>query len=186
MAENRTLARPYARAVFELARTGNALGAWSRALNAAAAVVADERVSELLGNPRVDEDALVGLVCEVAGEADAEAAATLGAEQGRNFLRLLADNDRLAALPEIAELYDDLKDEAEDSIDVSVVSAAELDDATQAKFVDALSKRLGRNVRLSCSVDPSLIGGAVIRADDLVIDGSLKSRLGKLASALIR
>ena len=186
MAENRTLARPYARAVFELARASDALGAWSRALNAAAAVVADERVDELLGNPRVDEGALVGLVCDVVGEADPEAAATLNAEPGRNLLRLLADNGRLSALPDIAGLYDRLKDEAEDSIDVSVVSAAELDEATRAKFVEALSKRLGRNVRLSCSVDPSLIGGAVIRADDLVIDGSLKSRLGKLASALIR
>ncbi len=99
-------------------------------------------------------------------------------------MRTLADNRRLALLPEISALFDRLKDEAEGVVDVTVTSAAPLDDAQQGKLAAALERRLGRSVRLHCATDPALIGGAVLRAGDLVIDGSLRGRLERIAHEL--
>jgi F-type H+-transporting ATPase subunit delta len=111
------------------------------------------------------------------------AAVPLG-EHGANFVRTLADNHRLGYLPEIAELFDELKDDAEGVADVTVTSAAALDEAQRSKISAALERRLRRKVRLHCQTDPSLIGGAVLRAGDLVIDGSLRARLERIAYEL--
>jgi len=176
MADKSTIARPYAKAAFEEARDRKLLGPWSEALRTAAAVVGDPRVEALLGNPRVTPDELAKLVSEIAGpQLD---------EQGRNFVRTLADNRRLALLPEISTLFEDLKGEAEGVIDVTVTSAAPLEDSQRGKLTAALEKRLGRSVRLQCATDPALIGGAVLRAGDLVIDGSLRGRLERIAYEL--
>ena len=176
MADKSTIARPYAKAAFEEARDRGRLGPWSEALRTAAAVVRDSRVEALLGNPRVTPKELAALMIEIAGpELD---------EEGRNFVRTLADNRRLALLPEIAALFDELKSEAEGVVDVTVTSAAPLDDSQRVKLVGALERRLGRSIRLQCATDPALIGGAVLRAGDLVIDGSLRSRLERIAYAL--
>jgi F-type H+-transporting ATPase subunit delta len=176
MADRLTIARPYARAAFEEARANGGLAPWSDALQVAAQVVKDERVEKLLGNPRVTPDELAQLVTGIAGP-------KLG-EEGTNFVRTLADNHRLAYLPEIAELFDTFKDQAEGVADVTVTSAAALDEAQRQKLKAALERRLKRQVRLHCQIDPELIGGAVLRAGDLVIDGSLRTRLERIAYQL--
>lgn len=176
MADKSTIARPYAKAAFEEAREHGRLGPWSAALRTCAAVVADSRVGELLGNPRVTAQELANLVIEIAGPSLDE--------QGRNFVRTLADNRRLARLPEISTRFDELKSEAEGVIDVTVTSAAPLDEALRAKLAAALERRLRRSVRLQCATDPALIGGAVLRAGDLVIDGSLRGKLERIAYQL--
>jgi F-type H+-transporting ATPase subunit delta len=176
MADRLTIARPYARAAFEEARQNGGLAPWSEALQAAALVVKDPRVETLLDNPRVTPGELANLVDEIA-------AVRLG-EHGANFVRTLADNHRLGYLPEIAELFDELKDDAEGVADVTVTSAAALDEAQRGKISAALERRLRRKVRLHCQTDPSLIGGAVLRAGDLVIDGSLRARLERIAYEL--
>ncbi len=176
MAERSTVARPYAKALFELALEQKKLDVWSEALGIAAAVVRDERVRKLLTSPHVMPDQLADLVIDIAG-------GNLDAE-GRNFFRVLAANRRLGFLPEIAAIYEKLKAEEENTVDVTVTSAVALDAALQRKFAAALSARLRRNVRLQCEVDSTLLGGAVLRADDLVIDGSLRGRLERLGAEL--
>ena len=176
MADRLTIARPYARAAFEEARKNGGLAPWSDALQAAALVVRDPRVATLLGDPRVTPAELAQLVDEIA-------AVPLG-EQGANFVRTLADNHRLGYLPEIAELFGTFKDDAEGVADVSVTSAAALDDAQRARIAAALERRLRRKVRLHCQIDPALIGGAILRSGDLVIDGSLRTRLDRIAYEL--
>lgn len=176
MADKLTIARPYGRAAFEEARGEDRLGAWSDSLKVAAQVVQDERVRNLLGNPRVTPEQLATLLIGIAGPA-------LG-EHGANFVRTLAANRRLAYLPEICAQFETLKDEAQGVADVTVTSAAALDRAQQQKLSAALEKRLKRKVRLHCAVDPALIGGAILRAGDLVIDGSLSTRLERFAYEL--
>lgn len=176
MADKITIARPYARAAFEEARDANSLEAWSQALQSAAEVVNDPRVATLLGNPHVLPEQLAQLVTGISGD-------KVG-EHGANFVSTLAANGRLAYLPEIATLFDTFKDEAQGMADVTVTSATTLDAAQQAKLAAALEKRLKRKVRLHCETDPALIGGAVLRSGDLVIDGSLATRLERIAYEL--
>ena len=173
MSQALTLARPYARAAFAIARDANALPAWSDALAFAARVAADPSVAALLGNP--------GLT-----QADAT---TLLAPDGAdalfgNFLGLLFENRRLSLLPEITGQFDELRFEAERVVKAKVTSAVELPAAELATIKAALAKRFGREVEVETAVDESLIGGAVIDAGDVVIDGSLKGKLGRLQAAL--
>ena len=176
MADRLTIARPYARAAFEEARAHGRLAPWSEALQAAALVVRDPRVASLLDDPRVTPQQLAQLVDDIA-------AAPLG-EHGANFVRTLAANHRLGYLPEIAELFDTLKDDAEGVADVTVTSAGALDPAQRERITAALARRLKRKVRLHCETDPALIGGAILRSGDLVIDGSLRTRLNRIAYEL--
>jgi F-type H+-transporting ATPase subunit delta len=171
MADRLTVARPYAKAAFRQAQAGGDLGSWSGALQGAALAVADPRVKGLLGSPRITGAQLAGLV--------ADASSARG--DARNFLALLAENKRLPFLPEISQLFEQLKDEAEGVVDVRITSAAQMEAGEQKQLVAALEKRFGRKVHVETAVDPSLIGGAVVRAGDLTIDGSLKSRLERLA-----
>ncbi len=173
MSQALTLARPYARAAFAIARDTNALPAWSDALAFAACVAADPAVAALLGNP--------GLT-----QADAT---TLLAPDGAdalfgNFLGLLFENRRLSLLPEITGQFDELRFEAERVVKAKVTSAVALPAAELATIKAALAKRFGREVEVETAVDESLIGGAVIDAGDVVIDGSLKGKLGRLQAAL--
>ena len=176
MADKSTIARPYARAAFEEARLENKLEPWSEALHTGAAVVVDPRVDALLGNPHVTPEQLAQLVIGIAG--------TKLGEHGANFVRTLAANRRLPVLPEIAELFDTLKDAEQGVADVTVTSAAPLDAVQQQELSAALARRLKRTVRLHCVTDPALIGGAVVRSGDLVIDGSLRTRLERIAYEL--
>jgi F-type H+-transporting ATPase subunit delta len=176
MADKTTIARPYARAAFHKASSGGRLGEWSQALRIGAAVVEDSRVKNLLGNPHVTPQQLAQLVSEIAGDQLDE--------YGRNFVQTLAENRRLARLPEISRLFDELKDAEEGVVDVTVTSAVPLADEQQRALAEALSRRLKRKVRMHNLTDATLIGGAVIRAGDLVIDGSLRSRLERIAYEL--
>lgn len=176
MAEHATIARPYARAAFGFARERDRLPQWSALLGAAAAVVSDPRVARLLGSPHVSSDDLVSLVAEAAGEA--------ADTHARNYLRALAHNRRLGLLPEIARQYEVLRAEAENIVDVELVAAMQVGPAQLDRLLAALRRRLGRDVRMKTRIDASLIGGAVVQAGDLVIDGSLKGRLARLAAAM--
>ena len=173
MSQALTLARPYARAAFALARDGGAYAPWSQALAFAARVAADPQVADLLGSPKLSHADAVSLL-----------AIDGASEQVRNFLALLADNRRLALLPEIAGLFEELRTEAERVVKARITSATALGDGDLAGIKAALKKRFGREVEIETAVDASLIGGAVIDAGDVVIDGSLKGKLGRLQTAL--
>jgi F-type H+-transporting ATPase subunit delta len=176
MADKLTIARPYARAAFEEANKHDALNAWSDSLKVASQVVTDARVKNLLGNPHVTPEQLAQLFIDIGGKA-------LG-EHGANFVRTLAENARLAYLPEISSLFEGMKDAAQGVADVTVTSAAALDEAQQKRLSAALEKRLKRKVRLHTEINAQLIGGAIIRSGDLVIDGSLSTRLERIAYEL--
>jgi F-type H+-transporting ATPase subunit delta len=176
MVEKVTIARPYARAAFDYAREQQAFDRWSELLATAAAVVGDERVRKLLSSPKVTPAQLIDLMTGVAGGALDES--------GRNFISTLAQNRRLALLPQIAAMYETLRAEVENVADVQITSAIPLSDAQRQRLAAALQKRLKREVRLQCDVDASLLGGAVVRSGDVVIDGSLKAGLERLASEI--
>jgi F-type H+-transporting ATPase subunit delta len=176
MADKRTVARPYAKAAFNVAQAEKKLDAWSQALATAAVVVRDERVESLLSNPNVARSALGDLVAGIAADG-------LG-DEGRNFFATLAENRRLDVLPQIAMRFDEMKDDAERVISVELTSVVAPDEAQRAHLVAALERRLQRKVELTCKIDPELIGGAVVRAGDLVIDGSLRSQLERIRSAV--
>jgi len=176
MAERTTTARPYAKAIFALARKGNRLAETSAGLIRAAETVLDPRVHALLGSPHVTSAQLSELVNGVAGDQLDE--------NGRNFVTLLAQNRRLGFLPEIAALFEQMKAEVENAVDVEVTAATALTPDQEGRYAAALQKKLGRSVRLHTRVDGSLLGGAVLKAGDLVIDGSIKGRLDRLATEL--
>jgi F-type H+-transporting ATPase subunit delta len=176
VAERASIARPYAKAAFEYARDANKFAGWSQALNTTAEIVADPNVAAFTKNPQWQATDLVKLITEVAG-----AALDAGMQ---NFVRVLAENHRLLLLPEIAAQYQMLRSAHENTVDVEVISAVPLSDAQIDKLKAALGTRLKRQVRMQNSVDAALLGGAVVRAGDLVIDGSLKGRLERLATEL--
>ena len=185
MADNHTVARPYAEAAFELAREQGKLDAWGEALALAAELTADGRVAKFLGNPRLSDEQRLAFLTGLIASAGGEDSILAGRHRhGTNFLKLLVENERVYALPEIAEHYDALKDAIENTVEVTVTSATELSAEQKRSIVAALKERLGREVQLDTALDESLIGGAVIRAGDVVIDGSLRSRLTGLANAL--
>jgi F-type H+-transporting ATPase subunit delta len=177
MAEKVSVARPYARAVFELAREHGDFVRWSTILAAAAAVVQDSRVARLLSSPRVQASELIDLIAAACGDA-------LGAS-GRNFLSTLAQNRRLGVLPEVAAHFEELRSEVENVADAHVTSAVELNAAQRERLGTAVQRRLKREVRLHCAVDAGLIGGAIVRSGDFVIDGSLRGRLERLMNAVV-
>ena len=176
MAELTTIARPYAQAVFRLASEKKRLKEWGETLSLLAGIVSVPEVRQLIGNPKISPEQLEELILSVAGERLDEAA--------KNLVRLLVENKRLAVLPEIAQIYDQLRAEAESRVDVQVTSAFELNRAQADKIAKVLEKRLGKAVDLSVGVDEALIGGVVIRAGDLVIDGSVAGELNRLAAVL--
>lgn len=174
--ERSTLARPYAEAVFRLALERKTLKQWSEMLQLAAAVTADPQVAKLIDNPRVARDRFTAFFLDIGGKKfDKDAA---------NFVRLLSENHRLALLPEIASLYELLRAQAEGRVEAEVISASAVSDAQLKDIAAALKQRLGRDIDLSTRIDPALIGGIVIRAGDLVIDGSVQGKLRALATHL--
>jgi F-type H+-transporting ATPase subunit delta len=176
MAEAITIARPYANAVFSLAQEKGELKAWSDLLAVWAQCVAEPEMQSIINSPAVSDEQTVSVLADIAGDA-----ATADA---KNFLSLLAENDRLLLLDDISVLFEELKAEAEKSMVADVVSARELTAAQADKIIAALKNRLGRDITLNISVDESLLGGAIIRAGDLVIDGSALSKLNRLANAI--
>lgn len=186
MADKHTIARPYAQAAFDVAREAGSLDAWSRALEVAAAVMADGTVDEFLSSPALTDAQRLEFLSGLLGEAAGGDSVFAGDDRhGTNFLKLLIEYDRVDVLPEIAEHFDDLKARVENTVDVTITSAAPVSDDLRRRITEALTSRLGREVRLETRIDENLIGGAVIRAGDVVIDGSLRSRLESLSNVLV-
>lgn len=176
MAELSTIARPYAEAVFRLAREKNALSEWADRLATLAAIVSDTRMQAVIADPNTSATRAAELVGSIGDK-------VLG-EAGKSLLTVLAGNDRLMLLPEIASQYEVLKAEAEGKLEATIVSAQEMSEAQKAGMMAALKARFGREVQATVEIDPSLIGGAVITVGDQVIDGSVKGRLQKMAASL--
>ncbi len=174
--EKTTVARPYAEAIFARAQESGKLDVWSDMLGFLNAVVGDSRMLGLIDNPKVGRGRLTELMLEIGGGRLSD--------EGQNLVRLLVANRRLDLLPDVATLFEALKSEAEGAIDVHVIAAYVVSAAQQRQLAAALKGRLGREVRLTAEKDPSLLGGAVIRAGDLVIDGSVKGRIRQLAREL--
>lgn len=178
MSEYQTIARPYAQAVFELAQASSNYEQWSEALAWASTIAADPEIQELVQNPKVDKNSLVQLFGDIAGDGVFD--------EARNFLRLVIHNGRVFALPGIASQFETMRAEAEGTVEAELISALEVSDEQRVQLAQSLSQRLGREVTLQVSRDPDLIGGAVLRAGDMVIDASVKGRLQKLAADLAR
>lgn len=177
MAELLTLARPYAKAAFAYASEQNATDAWSNALQLLSAAVQDEAFSAYLNRPELTPAEQVGLFAKVLGNEQTEAVS--------NFLTLLADNGRLALLPEIDTEFEQLKSQNNNTVDVVIESAFPLDSVQEQKLVHALEKRLNSAVKITVEVNPALIAGVVIRAGDQVIDDSALSKLEKMRTRLL-
>ncbi len=178
MSELTTAARPYAKAVFEMAQESGTLAKWSAQLEAMSAVVAAEGSSALLNHPRITKEQKAEIFAELLQDSIDD--------QGRNLLKVLAENDRFILLPDMATIFEQLKAEAEGAIEAEITSAQEMNEQQQQAIAAALQKRLGREVKLVTKIDPSLMGGAIIRAGDLVIDGSIQGRLQDMKAALAR
>jgi len=180
-----SIARPYADAVFAVA-SGDAgrVDAWSAFLARGAAVAGDERVAQLLLNPRADKNRLLELIAEVAVDGAAAAAGDASAAQQRNLLKLLAANGRLATLSAIHARFEQLRADADCTVQAVITAAFEVSDAQRDAITDALEKKLGRKVTARTVLDKSLIGGIVVRAGDWVLDASARGQLAQLQSAL--
>ncbi len=172
------IARPYASAIFDLAQEAGDLASWSDQLALLAAVVGDEQMADVISSPAVNDDQLVELVLGVCGDQFTE--------QSQNLVKLMVRNERLQAAGEISSQYQTLRDEAEQVVEAQLVTATEADETQKKAISAALSKRLGKTVKLVAEVDDSLIGGAVVRAGDWVVDGSVKAQLSELVGALSR
>ena len=179
MAESTTIARPYAQAAIKLAQQNQALPAWSEMLGVAAVVAADVGMRKLLDNPRVTPTQLAELFVDICGDR-----LNRLNDDGRNMLRLLAERRRLVLLPEIFGLYEQFKNEAEGAVQAQLISAFPATDAQKQTIAAALKQRFGRDVQMEYVTDPTLMGGAVVRAGDLVIDGSVRGKLTRLGAAL--
>ena len=176
MSQAITVARPYAQAAFDEAQKLDELKAWSEMLHAAAEATMQKDMQSVMASTRVTTAQLSQLMIDICG------GKLKTTEQ--NFIKLLAENKRLVVLPEILEMYEALRAEAEKSVDVTVTSAFDLNEVQKQKITTALKASLGREIKLNCETDRTLLGGVVIRAGDKVIDGSARTRLSELAVAL--
>jgi F-type H+-transporting ATPase subunit delta len=183
VADNNTIARPYAQAIFEIADSAGALAEWSESLGTAGQLLGDRELVDYLADPAFSDQRRLEFLCGLFEKAGSMKLAGVD-RHGKNFLKLLIENDRVGALPEISAHFDALKAKVENSVDAVVTSAVALSDAQLNDIAASLSKRLNREVRITTEIDETLIGGAVIRAGDVVIDGSLRARLEGLANAL--
>jgi len=185
VADNNTVARPYAQAIFEVADGAGTLADWSESLAIAGQLLADRGLVQYLGNPEFSDKQRLEFLTGLFDKAGSKLLAG-GDKKGGNFLKLLLENKRVAVLPEISEHFETLKAKVENSVDAVVTSAVALSKEQEKEIAGSLKKRLGRDVRITTEIDETLIGGAVIRAGDVVIDGSLRARLEGLATALIK
>jgi len=176
MSELTTAARPYAKAVFELAESSGALDTWSEQLSAMASIVSADGSAELLDNPKVNAAQKVDTFKELAN-------GSLN-DQSVNLLKSLGENNRFALLPDMASLFETMKSESQGEVEGEIIAAAAMSDAQESAIVAALEKRMGRKVKLVTKIDETLLGGAVVRVGDLVIDGSLQGRFQSMKAAM--
>jgi len=172
-----TLARPYAKAIFEFAQEQQALEPWAGRLAFWAAVSMDDGMQARLADPATTREMRAELFIKVTGDDELD-------DAGRNILRMLAENDRLGVLQDIFMQFEQMRGEAEGEIEATVTSAFPLNESQEKSLAEALAKRLDRRVRIVTEIDESLIGGAIIKAGDLVIDGSLRGRVEKMQHAV--
>lgn len=178
MSEITTAARPYARALFELARKDESYEAWNEQLAFLAAVAAEPRVQSLLTSPRMRNDERA--------EAFVKLCEGYINDSGANLVRVMADNRRLTLLPAVADIFRELSDEAQGILEAHVDSAFDVTDPQKDAIKKALGEKLGKTITLECDTDADLLGGIVIRAGDLVIDGSVRTRVAQLAAQLVK
>lgn len=178
MADNASIARPYAKAVFDLAQETNSFDDWSTALDQLAVISQDEDFIALVNDPRVEGSKTAELLADVAKD--------VLPEGGTNFVNLLVQNDRLIALEDIKQQYGDLVAKAKALVNAKVTTALPLTADQKSSITSALEARLGMKVEIDEVVDADLVGGAIIQAGDMVIDGSAKGRIEKLTTALMR
>ena len=176
MKENLTVARPYAEAVFELAREEGSLGTWSDMLKLLSMIIADRQMYMVLENPKLDAGFQAGFILDICGDNLTQ--------EGKNFVKVLAEARRLPQAPAISELFEQLRLEEEGLVDIEVISAYPLDDQERNRIAGTMEKRYGKKVSISTRIDKSLIGGSIIRAGDTVIDASVKGSLNKLGNQL--
>lgn len=176
MAESITIARPYAKAAFQAAKDSQTLTEWSEMLGYISAVAVDENMESVLDNPALTSEQKAQFFIDVCGE-------KLTSEV-KNFIFVLSENNRLGLVSDIAELFEIYRAQLERSLDVSIESAFELSDVQSEKLAQALSKKLDRKVVIASTVNQELIGGVIIRANDLVIDASVRGKIAKLAEAI--
>lgn len=176
MSELTTAARPYAKAVFELAEASGSLDSWSEQLGLMASIASADGSADLLDSPKATASQKVDAFVEVAS-------GNLN-EQSVNLLKSLGENNRFALLPDMATLFEELKSESQGEVEGELIAAAEVSQEQESAIVTALEKRLGRKVKLVTKIDESLLGGAVIRVGDLVIDGSLQGRFQTMKANL--
>lgn len=176
MAELSTLARPYAKAAFQAAVDAGELQAWSDMLVVASEVTANKEMAKVLSNPSLTGLQQAQTLIDVCGD-------KLNAA-GQNLVNVLAENKRISLLPQILEQFEHLKAELEKAVDVQIISAYSVSDESKQKLTDALKAKLAKDVRVTTIVDETLVGGAIIRAGDMVIDGTLRGKLAKLAEAM--
>ncbi|MGH8762484.1 MAG: F0F1 ATP synthase subunit delta [Nitrosospira sp.] len=176
MAEARTIARPYAEAVFRLARANDTLSAWSGMLQFAAVIAGDGRIRALIGNPKVSSRRLGELLIGICGD-------KLN-DEGRNFILLLAENRRVQILPEVSELFEQLKTQHEGVLGARIASAFAMDDAQLKDLIANLEIKFKRKIEAKVSIDPELIGGVKVEIGDEVLDASVRGKLEAMAVAL--
>ncbi|KTC64860.1 ATP synthase F1 subunit delta (plasmid) [Legionella adelaidensis] len=181
MSDNTTIARPYAKAVFEYAENAKQLSAWSGILQNLADITQNPDIREFIENPATSKQQQIKLVSELLAKLNKESSAN---EAVGNFIQMLAQNKRLPILTDISVQFEILRAEQEKTMAVTVISFSPLSASQEKNLTDSLQKRLQRKVSLDISIDPALLGGAVIYAGDLVIDGSVRGRLNKLESDL--
>ncbi len=176
MAEAITIARPYANAVFAIAKDKGELKTWSDLLAVLAQAVAVPDMQSVISSPSVSDEQVITVLADVAGE--------LISDDARSFLALLAENNRLPLLADIGVIFEELREQAEQVMIADVTTALELTEKQEKDISAALKKRLGRDITLKTSIDKSLLGGAIIRAGDLIIDGSALGKLNRLTNAI--
>lgn len=174
MLEKKTIARPYAQAAFEQASEENDLTGWSEALSILAMITSDEQMKKLMHDPRVSNDQIQAMVTELAGD--------ILTNTKTNFVKILVESDRLMLCPEISQIFDEKKADAQKHASIQVVSAYEMDESEKQKIAEAMKKKLGRSVEVTSEQDPGLIGGMVVKSGDMVIDLSIRGRLNKMAN----
>jgi F-type H+-transporting ATPase subunit delta len=177
MAERTTVARPYADAAFQIAREQNALPRWSEMVRLAETIANDAQMADVLATPKLDAAQKTSLFLTIAGDRFSE--------EMRNFVRVLIEADRIELLPEIRTLFEALRDDAEGVAKATIETALPLSEQQLTQITAALSKRFGKRIEASTSINPALIGGARIAVGDTVIDGSVREKLEHMRHSLL-
>ncbi len=178
MAESLTAARPYAKALYEVASQGEAKQ-WLPVMELCQALGENEESKRFLKSQSLTADKFLTSVDLLAKKAHIDVPEKFG-----DFVRVLANNKRFVLLPEVASRFVEEVNKSNDTVVAKIVSAKALTDASRDNLVQKLERRYGKKVEVSVEIDKSLIGGAVIKVGDTVIDGSVKGRLEQLAKAL--